>query len=75
MHNSIDDLQDELLGFELLVDPETKENYEYVAIESLKFELCATFNTATDSRIESKVDPRDLLIYSWEHEEGRVCFE
>lgn len=71
---TIGDLEDELSGFKLPVDPETKENYEYILLDILEFELCATFNTEMDSRAEGELRIRDPLIYSWEHGEGRTCF-
>ncbi len=72
----IDDLQDELLGFRLPVDPETGESYEYMVLGGLEFEFCATFNKSTESVFEGEVLPREkVLLYSWEHDAGRVCFD
>jgi uncharacterized membrane protein YidH (DUF202 family) len=73
---NIDKLQDEIFVFEIPVDPETKEDYEYTVLGGLKFELCATFNKSTERRFEGEVLPREkLILHSWEHDAGRVCFD
>jgi len=72
---AIGNLQDELSGFRLPVDPETEENYGYMVLGGLEFELCATFNTTSNDRVEREVLRKDPYLYSWEHGEGRVCFE
>ncbi len=72
---TIGNLQDELSGFRLPVDPETEENYGYMVLGGLEFELCATFNMTSNDRIEREVLRKDPYLYSWEHGEGRVCFE
>jgi len=77
----LEDLEDSLSGYLAPKDPETKELYEYRVIDSLIFELCATFKTSS-SDIGVVSIPIDPYLYrgisskqNWEHEEGRVCFE
>ncbi len=72
---SLVNLQDELLGYEIPVDPETKESYGYTVLGGLKFKLCAEFNSSTDERFEREIITRDKIPYNWEHNAGRVCFE
>jgi len=73
--DSINNLEDEILRFELPVDPETKENYEYMVLGELEFQLCAEFNASTKERFEREIISKDRVPYSWEHDAGRVCFE
>ena len=52
-----------------ILDPLTREAYEYEAGESTAYELCAVFALATVDR-----DPRGARPFS-RHESGRHCFE
>ncbi len=66
---SLDDLQSEL-GLELTAaDPETGEPYPYRVLEPPRYELCATFATA------SAGEPVELAERFWVHDRGLVCFE
>ena len=50
-------------------DPERAETYGYQPLDSIRYELCATFDRASE---EISRDPgRDL----WLHGTGRQCFE
>ncbi|EKE07676.1 MAG: hypothetical protein ACD_18C00013G0004 [uncultured bacterium] len=75
------DLQNDINGFFLPVDPETNESYTYNVKSDLSFELCANFKT------ELKPDenmaranyyygyPTLLASQKWDHGIGNVCFE
>jgi len=71
-------LQDDISGFFVPSDPETKVNYEYKIIDPLKFELCGTFALASDQNQISRgpyyAVPYDSLQQNWNHDAGRFCF-
>ncbi len=78
--NSLSDLNDDISGFMVPLDPQTGENYEYNVIdaENLTFELCAEFNKqGSDMYGEARpVTPAGKgLSENWSHPEGRHCFE
>lgn len=67
------ELEDDISGFQVPVDPETADPYEYERLGTLQFQLCATFTLASQ-----EFDPvaRKLEFGgNWDHKEGRVCFE
>ena len=78
---NLSDLENSISGFTVQKDPETAESYEYRVIDSLTFELCATFkrssndfgvvSVTTDPRLYRGISSRQ----NWEHEVGRTCFE
>lgn len=79
---SLSELQDDISGFVAPTDPETNDPYEYRRLDSLKFELCATFSATSDQfTTEGKNQPRAYPVYggsgggTWDHDVGRVCFE
>jgi hypothetical protein len=47
-----------------LVDPETRERYQYTVKDGTTYELCATFSLERDSDVE----------VFWNHPSGRHCF-
>ena len=69
---TLEELQDSRYYFvDSIVDPITKEAYEYQMLAEKQYELCATFDLASR-------DNRTLLRAPskvWEHETGRTCFE
>ena len=68
--SSLDELswEDEWLAG--LVDPETREPYEYRMLSSRTYELCAEFAQETD------IGGRDVPSqYLWFHGSGRQCFQ
>lgn len=73
------ELQEEYPYVRDMKDPLTKEPYEYNKVGELAFELCATFALATEEQNGSYAYPRYFRNYvegdSWEHGEGRTCFE
>ena len=81
---TLEELEDPLIGFILPQDSQTEVEYGYVRVEDLKFQLCADFNK--ESRGYSTDDPRVVKIASspygygfedenWTHGEGETCFE
>ena len=73
-------LTDPLTGFEIPLDPDTNEPYEYIVKEELTFELCATFNQPTSDWEKRKEDYQHnefgrSLMGNWNHEAGYTCFE
>ncbi len=78
--NSFADLKDTISGYEVPVDPQSKQPYEYRIIDSsqLKFELCATFNKegkSTGEGYEGKYASPYSVFRNWDHTAGRNCFE
>ena len=68
---ALEELQDSRYYFvESVVDPITKESYEYQVLGEKQYELCATFDLASR---DNRASPR-LSLKVWEHEKGRVCF-
>lgn len=75
----LSELEDNISGFVVPVDPESGLSYEYIVIDALSFELCATFKTSTedfDSIYQGSkyFYPYDPFQQSWEHEAERTCF-
>lgn len=74
---------DTIYGRTIPLDPETKESYEYVPVDSLSFKLCATFNKETPVQVAGNTYPSvPLMEYSsditvssnWQHQAGYQCF-
>lgn len=76
---SLSDLEDDLRGFSVPVDPETNEPYDYKVLGDLTFELCAEFDTnSKDSNQARYSEPYPTIrgeSDSWSHTEGENCFE
>jgi hypothetical protein len=53
-------------------DPETRLPYEYRALEGAQYELCAMFSTDT---AEPPHGDRPFFEGTWDHGEGRTCFQ
>lgn len=65
------------LTFHASVDPETQVSYEYERTGDRTFELCATFDAPSPSH-KARPDtyyPGISDTETWEHGEGRHCFE
>src|SRR3989338_3226154 len=85
---NLDNLEDPLLGIVIPTDPEIGEPYEYRVVDSLTFELCATFTTPGEGPVRSRVSvesgdgpsavpqiyPPRSQDYNWQHGVGRICF-
>lgn len=75
---SLEDVVDPLRGYDVPTDPETGAAYEYQILDTLTFELCATFiQESSDSapRIVLSREPFQKANDTWTHGAGRTCFE
>ncbi len=80
---ALSDLSDPLTGFEVPLDPETNQPYEYKKTGDLTFELCAVFSGPTPKWERQQQKPEymrydmmgNLMTDDWMHETGRTCFE
>lgn len=61
--NSLRALFAEMPWTTMAADPVTAEPYEYRVLDQNHYELCATFQRASDERVSS-----------WQHGIGRTCF-
>ena len=78
------DLENDISGFRVPQDPETKEDYEYSFSGPLQFNLCATFNlnATSDADENSRIASPYVYDYKypsrvsevWDHEVGHACF-
>jgi len=77
--SDLDELTDNISGYVSPRDPETNASYEYVALDSLKFKLCASFKAPGEALEQpAMVEPGGSAIdvsQSWQHQAGHVCFE
>ncbi len=77
----LDAIRDDIVGFSVPLDPDTREAYGYSKKGDRIFELCAVFGTKQNSDIplyHSRPEPvisQKGIADSWAHESGRVCFE
>ena len=78
---TLDELTNEISGYQAPIDPQTGLPYWYIKKEENSFELCAEFNlgrderdSSTRARIPKPLGSREL-DWNWEHTAGRTCFE
>jgi len=76
---NLSELEDSISGFIVPKDPDSDLPYEYNVIDSLSFELCATFKTSSDdfgstSKGARVVLPYDSFQQNWSHQAERTCF-
>ena len=78
---NLGNLSDSISGFSAPVDPETQAEYEYVAVASTTFQLCAAFDVATPAgRNGGNVSAPAMYPYpgssfdNWSHSAGHECF-
>lgn len=80
--STLNEITDPISGFNLPVDPEVGESYEYTRTGNLSFELCATFNRESPG-VGSPSIARDMMYRgpdmekneNWNHSAGRHCFD
>lgn len=76
---NLEELENDIRGISIPLDPVTDEPYEYTVKGALSFELCATFTQESerDEFERGRAVPRGygLQNESWNHEAGRHCFE
>ncbi len=76
------DLNNDLLGIRVPLDPETNQSYEYDKKGDTTFVLCAVFAKKFDETNSSPNYAYPVYPYDgikggspWKHDAGRVCFE
>lgn len=77
---ALSDLNNNISGYIVPIDPENSAAYEYQVVDKLSFKLCANFNLATS---EEFIGPsRAMQEYDfngfykkWEHGAGKACFD
>lgn len=72
-------LEDDISGFIVPTDPETKDAYIYTVKEEHTFELCATFTrpSVPETREVIPLRPEPMTVKgldNWNHEAGYTCF-
>lgn len=78
---SASDLTNNISGFVVPKDPESRTDYGYKVNGSLSFELCATFTTSNSGESLGKDRAVPAPTYygeeasNWAHGQGLVCFE
>lgn len=78
---TLDDLNNEILGYQVPMDPKTNEPYTYESTGEFSFRLCAVFET--DEKGGPINRPRPLYPEktglsgesNWQHGIGETCFE
>ncbi len=65
---SLEDLQNDVVNFELPSDPVSGQPYDYKVKDDLTFELCANFALASEERGMAKFNQQ------WQHPAGYYCF-
>ena len=77
----LSELEDSISGFTIPQDPSSEASYEYGAVDSLSFELCATFKAASQDFGSASLGPKYPALYrgdtfqqNWEHAAERTCF-
>lgn len=73
-------LENDISGFYVPTDPNTKQAYEYKVIDKLTFELCANFSTSNKNdksfpiTTAPQMYPNDFFQQNWNHEATHTCF-
>ncbi|RJQ29032.1 hypothetical protein C4571_02305 [Candidatus Parcubacteria bacterium] len=72
-------LRDDISGYAVPRDPQTGAGYEYRTTGDRTFELCAEFNLPSSGGTTFYARPYPIPELpqgeSWDHKEGRTCFE
>lgn len=74
---TLDALNDPISGFNVPVDPQSKQPYEYNLTDARSFQLCAVFNK-NSLGIDPAVKALPAVGYqyeNWQHRAGRFCFD
>src|SRR3989344_2819745 len=79
---NLDQMANDILGIIIPRDPKTGASYEYAKLGSLKFELCATFETSSSDQNTSSPKAVPMMypypggeIQTWQHNAERTCFQ
>ena len=70
---TLDALNDSISGFNVPVDSQRNQPYEYSLTGAKSFQLCAVFNR--DTVKPNEAIPAIYPYYNWQHGAGRVCFD
>ncbi len=84
---TLSDLNNDLQGYRVPVDPETNVDYGYTVNPPLSFSICATFDLASDASAVASVPSVPIrapapypasagrpVSDTWSHAAGNVCF-
>lgn len=66
------DLEHDLYGFQVPLDPETQEPYPYQVTGDLSFQLCAVFSMSYE---DVPVSTAPFPYERWDHSAGLTCFD
>ena len=79
---NLDEMANDILGIVIPRDPKTGVAYEYKTLGSLKFELCATFetsssdiNTASPKAVPMMYPYSGGEMQTWKYNAERTCFQ
>ena len=79
---NLEKLSNDILGVVIPMDPKTNESYEYKALNGLRFQLCAIFETSSSDDLNGKLKPIPAYypypggeLTNWKHKAERTCFE
>lgn len=79
---TLDQMANDILGITIPRDPKTGAPYEYKVVGSLKFELCAMFETSSldqnifgPKAVPARYPYPGNEIQTWQHKAERTCFE
>ncbi|MBI4435558.1 hypothetical protein HY630_02710 [Candidatus Uhrbacteria bacterium] len=80
---TLDVIEDDIIGYRNPTDPESGEGYEYAVTGELSFQLCAMFTTVSDDSDQEAYAVPMAYDYKymggnfdlWSHASGRVCFD
>ncbi|MCB9802701.1 hypothetical protein H6761_01615 [Candidatus Nomurabacteria bacterium] len=72
-------LENDISGYQVANDPETKADYQYQVLGDLSFELCADFTTNSEDFVNGSQAARyyypSIDSQNWEHKSEKTCFE
>ncbi len=73
---ALGELENDISGYRVPVDPETSKSYEYRVTGDQSFELCADFDlsSAAIPNTEKPQLPEAAKGANWDHDKGRTCF-
>ena len=72
---TLQELESDIRGIRVPVDPETGSQYGYNVLGELTFELCGTFSTDSKDTVVPVRSKFPGVDVGWDHGPGEVCFE
>lgn len=67
----LNELNDSISSFTAPTDPETKDAYQYEALSTTTFKLCANFGLDNKNNYPKTIDQNE----NWQHLNGNYCFD